>query len=154
VFGGLGTPWATFLEGFAASAGPFGASASAMAARSPLPLLLTAVWVDSGNSFLRSVSLPICRPDLKAQISYSVGEAEDCLLGDGLKAESKACTTLVANLRFESGSGSSTTARPLRTLCLVFRMLLLVFSVLNLVTLFAAGADNLGWGPSGSDLSE
>jgi len=144
---------ATFLRGCAASAGPFGSSASAMAARSPLPLLLTAVRVDSQKTFFRSVSHPICWPDLKARMPKSVEGAEGCLVGDGVKLEAKARTTLVAELWFKSGSGSSMSAGPLRTLCLVFRMLLPVFLVLNLVILFAAAVDDLGWWPSESDSS-
>ena len=124
-----------------------------MAARSRLPLVLTAVRVDSQNTFFRSVSLPICQPDLKAQMPKSVGGAEGCLLGDGVKPESKARTTLVAELGFESGSGSLRPARPLHTLCPVFRMLLPGFLVLNLVILFAAAADDSGLWPSESDSS-
>jgi len=40
----------------------------------------------------------------------SVGGAEGCLLRDGVKPESQARMTLVAQLRFESGSSSSTLA--------------------------------------------
>jgi len=68
-----------------------------------------------------------------------------------MKPESKAHTTLLAELRFESGSGSSTSAGLLCTLYAVFRMLLPVFLVLNLVILLAAAADNSGWWPSESD---
>ena len=150
----IDTPQATFLGGSAASAGLFGSSASAMAARVHWPLLLTALHVDSQNTFCRSVSLPLCRLDLKAGMPKSAGGAESCLLGDSMKLKSKACTTLVAELRLESGSGSLTSAGPLRTLRLVFRMLLPVVMVLNLVMiLFAAAADDLGWWPSESDLS-
>jgi len=53
-------------------------------------------------------------------MSNSVGGAEGCLLGDGVKLESKARTTLVAELQFESGSCLSMPPRPLHTLCLVF----------------------------------
>jgi len=65
-------------------------------------------------------------------------------VGDCVKPESKVRTTVVAKLHFESGSGSSTSARPLRTLYLVFHMLLPVFLVLNLVFLLAAAADDSG----------
>jgi len=83
----------------------------------------------------------------------SVGGAEGCLLADGVKLESMACTTLVAALQFESGSGSSTSAGPLHTLYPVFGMLLLGLLVLNLVIHFAAAADGSGWWPSESDSS-
>jgi len=42
-----------------------------------------------------------------------VGGAEGCLLGDVVKLESKTRMTLVAELQFELGSGSSTSAEPL-----------------------------------------
>jgi len=61
----IGTPRVAFLGGSVASAGPFGLSALGMPARSRLPLLLTAVQVDSRNTFFRSVTLLICWPDLK-----------------------------------------------------------------------------------------
>ena len=64
----IGTPQVPFLRGSAVSAGQVGLLASAMAARSCLPLLLTAVRVDSRNTFFKSVSLPICRPDLKVRM--------------------------------------------------------------------------------------
>jgi len=80
-----------------------------------------------------------------------VGGAEDYLPEDGVKPESKARTALVAKLWFESDSGSLTSTRALRTLCPVFRIMLLVFLVLNQVILFAAAADDLGWWPSESD---
>ena len=70
-----------------------------------------------------------------------------------MKPESKARMTLVSELQFESGSGSLTSAGPLRTLSPVFRMLLLVFLVLNLVILFAAAADDSGWWSCESDAS-
>ena len=78
-------------------------------------------------------------------MTRSVGGAEVCLLEDGVKPESKARTTLVAELQFESASGSSMSATPLRTLCPVFHMLLPVFLVLNLVILVVAAADDSGW---------
>jgi len=149
----IGTPRATYVRGSPASAGLFGSSASAMAARSSLPLLLTAVPVDSRNTFFRSVSLPMCRPDINARMSKSVGGAEGCLLEDGVKSKYKAHRTLVAELRFESGSSSSTSAGLLRPLCLVFHMLLLVFLELNLVILFVAAADDSGRWLSESDSS-
>jgi len=83
----------------------------------------------------------------------SVGGAEGCLLGDGVKPESKARTTLVAELRFQCGFGSLTSAGLLCTLCPLIRMLLTVFLVLNLVIFFKAVAADLGWWPSESDSS-
>jgi len=61
--------------------------------------------------------------------------------------------TSVAEQRFQLGSSSLTSAGPLRSLCPVLRMLLPFFLVLNLVILFAAAADDLGWWPSESDSS-
>ena len=83
----------------------------------------------------------------------SLGGAEGCVLEDGVKPECKARTTLVAEHRFESGSVSPTSAGPLHTLHLVFRMPLTVFLVLNLVILFAAAADEFGLWLSESDSS-
>ena len=83
----------------------------------------------------------------------SVEGAEGCLLEDGVKPESKAGTTLVAELRFECGSGSFMSTAPLPTRCLVFGMLLAVFLVLNQVILFAAAADDWGGWPSKSNSS-
>ena len=70
-----------------------------------------------------------------------------------MKPEYKARMILVAELRFESDSGSSTSTGLLRTLCPVFPMLLPVFLVLNLLILFAAAADDSGWWLSSSDSS-
>jgi len=75
----------------------------------------------------------------------SAAGAEGCLLGDGVKPESMAGTTLVAKLQFESGTGSLTSARQLPTLCPVLHMLVPVLFVLNLLIPFAAAADDLGW---------
>jgi len=83
----------------------------------------------------------------------SVVGAEGCLLEDGVKPESKARMTLVAELWFESGSGLSTSAGPLHPLCPAFRMVLPVFLVLHLVILFAAAVDDSGWWLSESDPS-
>jgi len=118
---------------------------SAMAPRAQLPLLVTAVRVDSRKTFLRSVSLSICRPGLKARMPKAVGRAEGCLLGPGVKPESKAHTTLVAELWFETSSGSSTLATPLSTLCPVIRMLVPLFLVHNQMILHMAAEDDLGW---------
>jgi len=83
----------------------------------------------------------------------SVGGAEGCLVADGVKPVSKSHTTLLAELRFETGSESSTSAGSLRTLCTVFGMLSPAFMVLNPVILFAAPADNSGWWPPEPDSS-
>jgi len=113
----IGTLRATVRGGSATSAGLPRMLASAMAAAIRLPLLFPGVWVDCLNTFFRSVSLPICQRDLKGRMAKSVGEAEGCLLVDGVKPESKAQTTLVAELRFYYSSSSPRSAVPLRTLC-------------------------------------
>ena len=75
----------------------------------------------------------------------SVVRAESCIPGDGVKPESKARTTLVAEMQFESDSGTWTSPGPLHNLCLVFRILPPVFLILTPAILFAAAPHDLGW---------
>src|SRR5207302_2749736 len=127
-----------------------------MAARLRLPWLLADIRVDRRDTFFRSVSHPICLPDLKKRVPKSAGGTDACLLRVGAKPESGVGIILVVKLGstsaviFESDSNSAASTVLLPRICPAILMAFLaqvVMGVLIVVVCFTAIADDSGWSP-------
>src|SRR5207237_3448840 len=130
-----------------------------MAARLQLPWLLANICVDRRDTFFRSVSHPICLPDLKRQVPKSAGGTDACLPRVGAKPESGVDIILVVKFGsvsaviFESDSNSSASTMLLPRICPAILMALLVqvvMVVLVMVVRFVAVAEDSDWSPSSS----
>src|SRR5205807_8443175 len=130
-----------------------------MAARLYLPWLLADICMDRWDTFFRSVSYPVCLPDLKKQVPKSAGGTDACLPRVGAKPESGVGIILVVKLGsasaviFESDSNLSVSTVLLPHICPAILMAFLisvVVVVLIVVVHFAAVVDNSGWSPSSS----
>src|SRR5437588_2984996 len=130
-----------------------------MAARLRLPWLLADIRVDRRDTFFRSVSHPICLPNLKKRVPKSAGGTDACLPRVGAKPESGVGIILVVKLGsasaviFEPDSNSSASTVLLPRICPAILMAFLVRVVvvaLVVVVRFAAVADDSGWSLSSS----
>ena len=113
--------------------------------------------MDRQDTFFRSVSYPICLPDLKKRVPKSAGGTDACLPRVVAKPESGAGIILVVKLGsasaviFEPDSNLSASTMLLPRICLaILRVFLvrMVVVVLVMVVRFAAVTDDSSGSPS------